>query len=324
MRRKTARRGFTLIELLVVVAIIALLIAILLPSLRDAREQSKIAKCLANYRQLMTCSTQYYLDFDDDFPFIAKLGTGWLGVCMWEYAGKTPREFWKPLYGGVFWWQAPQRPLNNYLLGAQIEPDLFLQPGVESSRQRTEVEICRCPGDRSSHQSIDWDGTPSQPPVGVACYDDVGTSYQYNIHALSPRASGHWTGRAGRELGVPFGNSNSEDLWYNMGEGWAIAGKAQVKRTLAKQASTYVIFMEDPMDWGLSFGVPVLGAHGKVNKHGVAFLDGHAENKNCDTRKYCGVGWESIVTDWIYGWDAAEPPRPFYYRDQYINCDPPQ
>jgi len=46
------RGGFTLIEILVVVAIIALLISILIPSLSRAREQTKRAVCLANLSTL--------------------------------------------------------------------------------------------------------------------------------------------------------------------------------------------------------------------------------------------------------------------------------
>jgi prepilin-type N-terminal cleavage/methylation domain-containing protein/prepilin-type processing-associated H-X9-DG protein len=60
-----AKRGFTLIELLVVVAIIALLVAILLPALQRARDQTRTSVCLANLKQLSLAFVMYADEGDD-------------------------------------------------------------------------------------------------------------------------------------------------------------------------------------------------------------------------------------------------------------------
>lgn len=51
--------GFTLVELLVVIAVIALLMAILLPALNRAREMGKRAVCLHHLQQLFIAWTMY-------------------------------------------------------------------------------------------------------------------------------------------------------------------------------------------------------------------------------------------------------------------------
>ncbi|HVS70224.1 MAG TPA: prepilin-type N-terminal cleavage/methylation domain-containing protein [Phycisphaerae bacterium] len=65
---KRRRSGFTLIELLVVVAIIALLISILLPSLARARDQAKKTACASNLHQLGIALTTYAAEFENNLP----------------------------------------------------------------------------------------------------------------------------------------------------------------------------------------------------------------------------------------------------------------
>lgn len=62
------RHAFTLIELLVVVAILAILAAVLLPTLARAREQGRKAVCASNLRQISQSFAQYVADYDAAYP----------------------------------------------------------------------------------------------------------------------------------------------------------------------------------------------------------------------------------------------------------------
>ncbi len=83
-----SRRGFTLIELLVVVAIIALLISILLPSLGQARAQSRTTLCATRIAQVAKAMIMYSNDYDETPPFMD------MGQSDWDDAlpGSTKKD----------------------------------------------------------------------------------------------------------------------------------------------------------------------------------------------------------------------------------------
>ena len=72
-RRRGRWAGFTLVELLVVIGIIALLIAVLMPALTKAREQSRRVNCQANLR---TCGQMLIMYANENQGQMFPLGPG--------------------------------------------------------------------------------------------------------------------------------------------------------------------------------------------------------------------------------------------------------
>jgi len=94
------RKAFTLIELLVVIAIIALLLAILMPSLKKAKEMGQRAVCLSSIRQL-TLSWRMYANDNDDLIPAANVGVSKYGWIAKEGIKGTPEEQIESIQNGV-------------------------------------------------------------------------------------------------------------------------------------------------------------------------------------------------------------------------------
>jgi prepilin-type N-terminal cleavage/methylation domain-containing protein/prepilin-type processing-associated H-X9-DG protein len=88
---KSRRHAFTLVELLVVIGIIAILVALLLPSLNKARQQARTVACMSNLRQMNAAFQMYQNDNRyKSFYYRANYQTFWMSVLM-KYQGKSAK-----------------------------------------------------------------------------------------------------------------------------------------------------------------------------------------------------------------------------------------
>ncbi|HUU99009.1 MAG TPA: prepilin-type N-terminal cleavage/methylation domain-containing protein [Phycisphaerae bacterium] len=154
--RAQHRRGFTLIELLVVVAIIALLISILLPSLVSARRQAKRSVCVSNLHQIGVAMPQYTQENNDWFPSCSNNpaegdeededGDRIVYNMVWEWGGEQGRGWY-------------DRPAHKRVMFKYLYPEFF-----------------RCPEDRVSDDY--WVEEPED--FCETMHESMGTSYPLN------------------------------------------------------------------------------------------------------------------------------------------------
>ncbi|UCG17661.1 MAG: DUF1559 domain-containing protein [Phycisphaerales bacterium] len=295
----TRRHAFTLIELLVVVSIIALLVSVLLPSMKEAREQAKRVSCQANLRQINSALFAYLTDYDRLPVYYSKNDEGCIcGWCTWSYGGWLGRNrLWDDVGGGCFRIPANQRPLTVYMTKRGVSP-ARLSGGT--LQELSDQPVFKCPSDRKSVQYLYID-----PDAGTeemfSSYDDVGTSYHMNFYwwpQTSRRYGPDWDGDGvveptlgqcpselvescptGQRINWPCRFRQGRDIWryYEL-----------------HSPSRFVTLVEEPVDFALTGGTQEMGFHRTFSKHNIAFLDGHVAYLMMDTREMSGPDWTVV------------------------------
>lgn len=116
MNRITHKINFTLIELLIVIAIIGILVSILMPSLRKAREEAYSAVCKSNLKQIYTGMQSYIIE-NNRYPHQRINYNKWFNQNTMELLEKDDNDNWKT---GAYWGVAYAPYLSTNPAGARF------------------------------------------------------------------------------------------------------------------------------------------------------------------------------------------------------------
>ena len=166
--KKSRRRqcAFSLLELIVSIAIVAVLVAILLPALRLARDAAQTAVCAGNLKQ-MGIAWRMYLDDYRQFPKHTESPD-------WNFGGVEFRV------GSGLPYLAEDRPLNAYFADA-----------TENASERLATQF-RCPSDWGVSMDVGTGGLRGVSVLGEqeTCFEYFGTSYRANTFLLDSSLTG--------------------------------------------------------------------------------------------------------------------------------------
>jgi len=199
-------KGFTLIELLVVIAIIAILAALLLPALGNAKAKTKCIGCVNNLKQLQVCWYLYSEDNGDKLVGNAGRISGsrintWVEGTAWvydnAYADTTPTNIQR---GALFQYS---RSLGIYRCPADTSTVLD-QGGLPRTRSVSMSVYMNCWPDRNDpHYSHCWHSlgqirnpTPTRALVFVDEHEKGIQQCCFSINApngFSPLGTPLWT-----------------------------------------------------------------------------------------------------------------------------------
>ncbi|WP_437202727.1 DUF1559 domain-containing protein [Planctomicrobium sp. SH664] len=203
--------GFTLIELLVVIAIIAVLTALLLPAVQQAREAARRSQCKNNLKQIGLALHNYH-----DVQNVLPMG----GLLMYVNSTAVPEVLpsapkASAIAGGWAWSTYLLPYLDQAPLYNQLAPNGANYPAGPNHLTRTVLPVFQCPTESAPvlHTAIVMGGDGNGDGHARSSYPAVsgsGANADYSQTSIVPSSRGmFWHNSAVRFRDVTDGLSNT-------------------------------------------------------------------------------------------------------------------